>query len=61
MDRFFEMEEGEEASDNNDKDDKDDKDKPNDTPAQSMRPRIRHDTRYFHQIARYLKAKLAEH
>src|SRR5438045_9521781 len=55
------MEEGEEASDNNDKDDKDDKDNPNDTPTQSMRPRIHHDTRYFHQIARYLKAKLAEH
>src|SRR5256885_1806953 len=51
-------------SDNNNKDNKDnrdDKDKPNDTSAQSMRPRIRHDTRYFHQIARYLKAKLAEH
>src|SRR5205085_11155939 len=67
-DRFFEMEEGEDASDNNDNDNSDndnndtnnDKDKPNDTPAQSMRPRIRHDTRYFHQIARYLKAQLAE-
>ena len=63
-DRFFEMEEGEEASDTNvnDNADNDSTSKPasNDTPAQSMRPKIRHNTDYFHQITRYHKAKLAE-
>ena len=55
-DRFLEIGDGEDENDNNN-----DKNENTDTPAHSMRPKIRHDTNYFHQIMRYLKTKHTEH
>src|SRR5579859_6895614 len=65
--RFLEIGEGEDDNDNdndkneNDDDNEENNDEDNDNPAPNMRPKIGHDSDYFHQITRYLKAKHTEH
>ena len=62
--RFMELEEGEgEDGDEEDDlahDDVDERARDEDTPAQSMKPKIRHNTNYYENVRRYLRAKSME-